>query len=71
MGEPHLFVIINFLVVTILFYFLLDIFFIYISNVFSFSGLPFRNTPSPASKRVLLHPPTPTLLPYLPPEVIV
>jgi hypothetical protein len=42
----------------------LDIFFIYISNIFSFPGLPFGNPlpPSPKSMRVLTHPPTHSLL---------
>jgi hypothetical protein len=49
---------------------LLDIFVTYISNVFFyFPGLPFGNslsyTPPPASKRVLLHPPTHSHLPAL------
>jgi hypothetical protein len=43
--------------------YILDIFFIYILNVFPFPGLPFRNSlchpPSTCLYRVLLHPPTP------------
>jgi hypothetical protein len=46
----------------------LDIFFIYISNVFPFPGLPFWSPhpipPPPASMRVLPHLPTPILLPW-------
>jgi len=56
-----------FLKVTVLF--LLDIFFIYISNVIPFSGFPFANPypiPSPpVSMRVLSHPPIPSRLPTL------
>ena len=49
---------------------LLGIFFIYISNVFSFPGLPFRNllshhSPSPCFYKGT-HPPTQTLLSSLP-----
>jgi hypothetical protein len=51
-----------------IFFFGLDIFFIYISNVFPFSGLPFRKSypipPPPASMRVLPHPPTPVIPPW-------
>jgi hypothetical protein len=47
---------------------LLDIFLIYISNVIPFPGLPSGNPlshpSSPASMRVLPHPPTPTFLPW-------
>ena len=49
--------------------YLLDIFFIYISNGFPFPGLPFRTPypilPPPASMRVLPHPPTHSHLPAL------
>jgi hypothetical protein len=54
-----------------LFFFKLNIFFIYTSNVFLFPGLPFRNPlshlPSPASMKVLPHPPTHPPTPALPP----
>ena len=49
-------------------YFLLDIFFIYISNVFPFPNLPFGNllppTLTPVSVRVLLPPSTPAFPPW-------
>jgi hypothetical protein len=52
-----------------LFFLLLDIFFIYISNVIPFPGFPSRNplshTLSPASVRVFSHPPTYSYLPTL------
>jgi hypothetical protein len=53
-----------------LFGFLLDIFFIYIPNVFPFPGLPFGTPlshppPPPAYMSVLPHPPTPYCLPAL------
>ena len=47
-------------------FFLLDILFIYISNVISFHGFPLETPysilPLPASMRVLPHPPTHSLL---------
>jgi hypothetical protein len=53
----------------IFFFFLLDIFFIYISNVFPFPGFLFRNPLShlsfPVSMRVLLHSLTHSSLPAL------
>jgi hypothetical protein len=52
--------------VLFLFFFLLDIFFIYISNVNPFHGfspeIPYTILPPPASMSVLPHPPTPTFL---------
>ena len=60
---------IRFTVYIILFYFLLDIFFIYISNVIPFPGLPSENPfsppPSPAYMRIPLCPPTHSCLPAL------
>jgi hypothetical protein len=50
------------------FFLLLDVFLIYISDVFRFPGLPSGNPlpipPPPASMRVLPHPPTPTFEAY-------
>ena len=55
-----------FFFLSLFFFFKLDIFFIYISNVFPFPCLPSRNPHlllSPATMRVLPHPPTPIFLP--------
>jgi hypothetical protein len=55
------------------FFFFSDIFFIYISNFFSFPGLPFGNplsySPPPVSMRVLSHTPTPILPPWYSPTL--
>jgi hypothetical protein len=55
--------------IELILFFLLDSFFIYISNVFPFPGLPFRtllsHPTSPASMRVAPHSPTHSHLPVL------
>jgi hypothetical protein len=48
----------------------LDVFFIYISNVIPFSGLPSGNPSPPASMRLLPNPPAPTFLPWHSPILV-